>query len=141
LVTLGKKRMQKASLIRFAKYAGVGVSTFGIDLTLLSLLTEHCGVDPVPASGIGFLVGVSINYVFSRRLVFRGAERSVGAGYMGFLVIAGAGLAGVTGLMYLLVERLGWNYLLARVLVAAVVGTWNYLLNLYVNFKVAGRHE
>jgi hypothetical protein len=37
------------------------------------------------------------------------------------------------------VDLLGLHYLVSRILIAGVVGVWNYLLNLYVNFKVAGK--
>jgi hypothetical protein len=41
--------------------------------------------------------------------------------------------------MWLLVGVLGWGFLAARVAVAALTGFWNYLMNLYVNFRVAGK--
>lgn len=125
---------------RFFKYALVGGSTFLFDLLLLSLFIGVLHWNPAGAAGFAFLIAVSINYVLSRRFVFKGTLRSVHAGYGGFLAIAGCGLLIVTVGMHGLVNVLGWNYLLSRVLIALVTGTWNYLLNLYVNFRVAGKH-
>ncbi|GAB6140771.1 hypothetical protein JCM14076_15000 [Methylosoma difficile] len=135
------KNLDIRSLHRFFKYAMVGGSTFLFDLLLLYLFTGVFNADPVWSAGIAFLIAVSINYFISRKYVFKGTLRSLHAGYGGFLLIAGCGLAIVTGGMYLMVNVLAWNYLLSRVLIAFVTGTWNYLLNLYVNFKVAGKHE
>jgi putative flippase GtrA len=129
------------ALKRFFKYALVGGSTFALDLLLLFLFTHVFGWHYLFATGIAFLTAVSINYLLSRRFVFKGTLRSVHAGYVGFLSIAALGLLWVTGLMFVCVEYLGWGYLPARVAVAAVVGIWNYLLNLYVNFKVVGMHR
>jgi putative flippase GtrA len=105
------------------------------------LFTHVFGWHYLFATGIAFLTAVSINYLLSRRFVFKGTLRSVHAGYVGFLSIAALGLLWVTGLMFVCVEYLGWGYLPDRVAVAAVVGIWNYLLNLYVNFKVVGMHR
>lgn len=128
------------SVQRFLKYALVGGSTFLFDLLLLSIFIGVFKWDAAASAGLGFLIAVSINYVISRRFVFKGTLRSVHAGYGGFLLIAGCGLLIVTLGMHWLVNVLAWNYLVSRVLIALLTGTWNYLLNLYVNFRVAGKH-
>jgi putative flippase GtrA len=94
----------------------------------------------VGAAGVAFIIAVSVNYLLSRRLVFKGSLRSVGGGYLNFMIIAGAGLLLVTAGMFALTSWLGVHYLVARVAIAVVTGFWNYLMNLYVNFKVAGNH-
>ena len=127
-------------LIRFLKYTSVGVTTFLLDLFLLYLLIDHVHLHYAPATAVAFGIAVSINYLVSRRLVFTGTLRSLHAGYGIFLLIAGAGMAAVTGLMVLFVEVLHLPYLPARVIIAGIVGLWNYIMNLYVNFKVAGKH-
>ena len=75
----------------------------------------------------------------SRRFVFKGTLRSVHEGYGVFILIALAGMGAVTGLMVVFIEVLHMNYLPSRIIIAAMVGMWNYLMNLYVNFKVAGK--
>ena len=135
LETINNKALQ-----RFLKYALCGGSTFLFDLLLLTLFMGTFKWSPAFSAGLGFLIAVSINYTLSRRFVFKGTLRSIHAGYIGFLVIAGTGLVFITAGMYFLVEVLGWNYLISRVLIAFFTGTWNYLLNLYVNFRVAGKH-
>ncbi|MDQ5955194.1 MAG: hypothetical protein QG621_197, partial [Patescibacteria group bacterium] len=54
--------------------------------------------------------------------------------------IAGVGALMVMSLMFLFVAIFGWPYLISRVLIASVVGVWNYLMNLFFNFNVAGKH-
>jgi putative flippase GtrA len=125
---------------RFLKYLVVGVSTFVLDLFLLYVLTDFFLINYLISAGIAFAIAASINYYFSRKFIFKKTLRKADHGYYAFLFIAGIGLFFVVILMAFLVEILSFNYILSRVLVAGFVGMWNYLMNLYVNFKVAGNH-
>ena len=133
-------RMDRRGITRFMKYVVAGGTTFAFDLVLLYVLVDGFGMYAPVAAGGAFLVALSVNYVISRRYVFRGTLRSVRGGYLGFLLIAGSGLCIVTGGMYALITYGAVPYLYARIIVAGTTGIWNYLLNLYVNFKVAGVH-
>ncbi len=124
---------------RFLKYTAVGTSTFALDLALLFFLTDVLGVYYVFSAGIAFAIAVSLNYWLSREHVFPETERALESGYVIFLAIAGVGLFTVMGLMYLAVDVLGFSYILSRIIIAGFVGLWTYGMNLYVNFKVAGK--
>lgn len=126
--------------LRFFRYAVVGVSTLLFDLVLLWCLTELLGIPYYVSTPFAFLVAVSINYLLSRAHVFHGTERHIHHGYAYFIGIALLGAFVTTSGVAFLVSFFGLNYLLARVLVAGVVGIGNYLLNLYFNFKVVGHH-
>jgi putative flippase GtrA len=132
--------MSWPALKRFLHYSLIGFSTFLFDLALLAALTQFGGVNPVWAAGLSFLVAVSLNYALSRHFVFSGTARGHKAGYVYFVLIAGVGLLFVTGSMYLLVTVLGFYYLAARTAIAVITGMWNYTINLFFNFKVAGIH-
>lgn len=132
--------LDSKGLARFLRYGCVGGGTFLFDLAMLYLFTDAFGWSPVFAAGLAFFIAVSINYYISRKLVFKGSERGFKKGYLGFMLIAGTGLVIVTGGMHIMVTVLGWQYLIARILVSFATGLWNYLLNLYVNFRVAGKH-
>ena len=132
--------MVSPALQRFLRYSLIGGSTFAFDLLLLSILTEVLHVNPVLASGAAFLVAVSINYYISRKFVFKETSRDATSGYIYFLLIAGTGLIFVMSSMFVLVSVLGLQPLLSRICIAGVTGFWNYLTNLYFNFKMAGQH-
>ncbi|OAM89271.1 hypothetical protein AW736_13525 [Termitidicoccus mucosus] len=117
----------------------IGGSTFALDLLLLFLLKELINLHYAFAASIAFFVAVSINYAVSRSVVFKGTVRSFNSGYLIFVFIAGGGLVAVALLMLLCVDMLGMNYLLARITIACLVGIWTYLMNLFINFKVAGK--
>lgn len=131
--------MNYPAVLRFLKYSTVGFGTFLFDLALLYVLTDVFHIHYLYAAGFAFLVAVSINFLLSRRFVFRGSARSAQVSYLNFILIASIGLAMVVGGMYVLVSVFSVSYVLARVFVAGLTGIWNYLMNLYVNFKVAGK--
>jgi len=85
-------------------------------------------------------MAVTINYFISRRFVFKGTERRIHHGYAYFIVIAILGAVLTTSLVAFLVSFAHLYYLLARVLVAGIIGIGNYLFNLHLNFRVAGNH-
>ena len=116
------------------------MGTFLIDLFLFYCFVYIFKVQYLVATATAFIVAISINYVVSRATVFRQTERSLRQGYINFIGLAVTGMMITIGGMYILVSMLSVNYIYARVLVAGVVGIWNYLMNLYVNFKVVGRH-
>lgn len=125
---------------RFLRYATVGGSTFAFDLVLLWVMTEFLLVPYLVSTALAFMIAVSINYFISRRYVFKGTARRIHHGYVYFILIAVGGAFAVTGAVALLVTTLAMHYLVARVLVACVVGIGNYLFNLHFNFKVVGHH-
>jgi len=130
----------KRAIKRFLKYSSVGVSTFILDLLLLSLFVEQLQWWYLIATIVAFLLAVSLNYFISRAYVFKGTSRSVHDGYTRFVSMAILGIILVAWGMKICVDLLEWNYLISRILIAAIVGMWNYLFNLFINFKVAGKH-
>jgi len=129
------------SVRRFLRYALVGGTTFGFDLVLLYIVTTYLSVPYYVATPGAFLIAVSINYLISRRHVFAGTERPLHSGYVYFITFALIG-AGITTLgVTVLVTYAGLYFMLARILVAFLVGTLNYLSNLFFNFKVVGMHQ
>lgn len=131
--------MDERGVQRFLKYSAVGTSTFALDLALLFFFTDVLGVYYVFSAGLSFAIAVSINYWLAREHVFPETMQSFDTGYLLFVVIAGAGLCAVMGLMYLAVDVLGFGYIVSRIVIAGFVGLWTYGMNLYVNFNVAGK--
>jgi len=126
---------------RFAKSLSVGFATFSFDLLLLFVFIDVFHLHYLFSAGIAFTIATTINYLISRHHVFVGSKREAYVGYALFLFIGGVGLVLITGLMYLFVDIFHFHYLISRILIAGVVGWWNYLMNLYVNFRVVGVHH
>ena len=129
------------ALQRFGRYALVGVSTFGADLALCLALHHWLQVPYPLAVALGFYAGMSLNYLISRRFVFRGTTRRLWQGYGYFALFALAASLLTSTLTSTLVAGAGLSLVLARVLVAGPVGVLNYLINLRFNFMVQGQHH
>lgn len=133
--------LERKALVRFLRYTLVGGSTFLFDLLLLFVVTTYAGVPYYLATPGAFLIAVSLNYLISRRFVFRGTTRRHRVGYSVFIGIAVLGALLTTLGVTLFVTYAGLHFLVARVLTALVVGMGNYLFNLFFNFKVVGLHH
>ena len=127
------------SLKRFIRYSTVGVSSLSIDLALLYLFTDIFGMHYAISTAYAFAIATSVQYMFVRQYVFSKTEVKVMSAYFRFGLVMILGLLLVTWLMVFSVETLHWNYLLARIVVAATVGIWNYILNLWWSFESAGK--
>lgn len=130
--------MKPQGIRRFVQYSLLGAGTLGVDMALLFLLAGALQINYLAAAAVAFLCAVTINYLLSRRFVFKGSTRKQTAGYLYFLMIAAFGMLLVTVGMYILVEHWGMYYMISRVLISTVTGLWNYTMNLFFNFKVAG---
>jgi putative flippase GtrA len=122
---------------RFFRYTAVGGSTFLFDLSLLWVQIEKFHVYYLHAAVSSFLIAVSVNYLLSRRWVFKGSARRLAAGYLYFFKTAVAGALTTGFLMWLFSTTTNGNYLLIRIIIAAIIGIGNYLIHLYLNFRVA----
>lgn len=125
---------------RFLRYIAISGTTFVFDLAILWMFIELLNIHYLVATALALLIAVSFNYVVSRRWVFQLTERKFSHGYFYFIKFALFGMAATTGLMWVVTTYTPWHFLLARSLVAVVVGSTNYVANLYLNFKVAGKH-
>jgi putative flippase GtrA len=126
---------------RFLHYTLWSVLTFVLDIGLLWGLTTFFHVPYYISTPVALLIAITINYIFVRqRKVFAGTERSMSMGFVYFALLALISAVAITAAVAYLVTYLHMYYLLARTLVGVVTGTVNYLLNLYFNFRVAGRH-
>jgi len=89
----------------------------------------------VAATALAFVVANSIHYAFGRGWIFQGTDRSIGTGYVYFLINAGIGLVITVTLFAAMIRWTPINYLVARVLVSLVSGLTVFLLNAVLNFR------
>ena len=92
-----KKDNRTWEILRFAVSGGI---CFLIELAVLMLLRDRCGLDTLIATPIAFLISVIVNYLLCVRWVFHGAAEQKNAAKMGFLITSVAGLLLNELLMY-----------------------------------------
>lgn len=122
---------------QFGLFALVGVVGTAGHYAVLYGLVEWFGVGPVAASGWGALTGLVINYLLNHGFTFQSDQSHVRT-FPKFALVASVGFALNLALMALLINRFGLYYLLAQVLVTAMVLVWNFLGNRFWTFHADG---
>lgn len=123
---------------QFGLFAMVGVIGTVAHYLLLFLLVEFGKINAVTASGYGALLGMAVNYWLNYGITFN-SDLSHRVALPKFATIALIGFTLNILLMALLVRQLGIYYLLAQVLVTAVVLVWNFIGNRLWTFKDGSR--
>lgn len=121
---------------RFIQYTGAGGSTFLLDLALVYGLITYLHFSEAVAVALGFLIAITVNFFISYHWVFRGTKRARSTGYLFFVGLAMIGLSVVVSGTLFLYQTFDLSLYLARILVAGVVGTANFLLNNFFNFRM-----
>ena len=124
----------KKLIVEFIKYCFVGGLAFLGDIGTIFVCKEY--ILSSFSNGlylsviIGFIVGLTVNYILSVIFVFTGAKEAVKGEqvifFIQFAVIGVIGLLMTEGLMFLGVEFLKINYLIVKIFAAGVVLVWNY---------------
>lgn len=118
--------MKKNNIIQFIKYCFVGGLATIFDWGTYSLLL-YWNVEYLPATAEGFIIGIIINYIISKKTVFT-TESKVGKyDLLLYFVIGLIGLFFSIALMYGFVDILSVNKIFARMITTAIVLIWNFL--------------
>lgn len=118
--------MKKNNIIQFIKYCFVGGLATVFDWGTYSLLL-YWNIEYRLATAGGFIVGIIINYIISKKTVFT-TESKVGKyDLLLYFVIGLIGLCFSIALMYGFVDILSVNKIFARMITTAIVLIWNFL--------------
>lgn len=124
----------KNSFLTFLHYAAVGGLGTAVHYVVLYVLVEAFLVSPVGASAAGALCGAGVNYLLNRHLTFK-SEVSHRKAAPRFFLVAGLAALVNTFLMWVLVRQWGLPYMLAQLLVTAMLMVMTYLLNKRWTFR------
>ncbi len=120
---------------RFLKYLLTGGGASIVDFSIFSLLTVVFQLWWVAAFSLGCLGGMTANFLLSRKFVFDVHWQSSIKQFFVFACVALPGVLFNLGSMQILVSRLDWNPVLARVLSAAIVVGVSFLGHSLFSFR------
>lgn len=123
-------------LKQIARFLGVGALATLTQYLILISLVEFFSISPVPASAIGFALSAIFNYSANYYFTFSSKEPHAIAG-LKFTVVASIGLVLNTVSMYLLVDLLALQYLIAQILSTGIVLFWNFFANRHWTYKAS----
>jgi putative flippase GtrA len=132
--------VQSSTLATLARHqVGSLVATL-VDFGTMSLLVSGFGLNPVPATAIGAACGGLSNFVLGRTWIFGAQAGGAGPQAVRYVLVSAASLGWNTLGEYVVCNRLGVQYLLARAIVAVVVSlAWNFPLQR--SFVFGGAHR
>ena len=131
-----KKSATNVLFVEFRKYVIVGGIAFAVDFTTLFLLTSVFHIHYLYSAAIGFVLGLTCNYVLSIRWVF--SSRNVSNRYVEYGIFALIGVVGLglnEGVIWLLTAGGGLHYTLSKIGAAGIVFLWNFSCRKFLLFR------
>ena len=118
------------------RHAATSILATTVDYLTMIVLVSLAGMRPVPATAIAASAGAVTSFTFSRYFTYRATHIAAGHQMWRFVLVSGSSLGLNTLGEYLLHDRVGLQYILARVITSlAVSGGWNYPMLKYFVFS------
>lgn len=117
----------KDARLQFLRYVFVGGIAAVTNIGLLYICTDLLKVYYLISNVIGFMGGLSVNYLLSKKLVFA-AEEQINK-TLEFTIYAAIGVVGLgldTLLMWIFTSKMGIYYLISKIISTALVFIWNF---------------
>jgi putative flippase GtrA len=111
----------------FGRHQVGAILATAIDFATMSALVSGLGMFAPLATAIGAAVGGLSNFLLGRHWIFAAKDGHAGDQALRYVLVSGVSLGLNSGGEYILHDRLGIQYLLARVLIASAVSVfWNF---------------
>ena len=127
--------IDKILVIKFIKFCVVGFSGMGIDFGTTWLLKEKAGVNKYIANSTGFVLAATSNYIWNRIWTFHSSNDQIAVEYLSFILISVAGLGINNFVIFLLNDKLKFNFYLSKLIAIGVVTIWNFVMNFIITFR------
>ncbi len=127
--------IDKIVLLKFLKFCVVGFSGMIIDFGTTWLLKEKARVNKYIANSTGFILAATSNYIWNRVWTFQSENNQIAVEYLSFILISIAGLGINNLVIYLLNDKLKFNFYLSKLLAIGVVTIWNFIMNFIITFR------
>lgn len=121
--------------IKFLKFGVVGLSGVVVDFFVTWLCKEKMGVNKYVANAIGFSLAVINNFLLNRYWTFEENTQPVTEQFLKFALIALAGLAINSFLLFVIVKFIKINFYVTKLLVIGLVFFWNFFMNYLFTFQ------
>ena len=122
-------------ILKFIKFCAVGFSGMLIDFGTTWLLKEKARVNKYIANSTGFILAATSNYIWNRIWTFHSSNDQIAVEYLSFILISVAGLGINNFVIFLLNDKLKFNFYLSKLIAIGVVTIWNFVMNFIITFR------
>ncbi len=126
--------IDKLLLSKLLKFGIVGCLGMIIDFGTTYLCKEILKINKFLSNGIGFIFAATSNYFLNRNWTFNSQTKDIGTQYVQFMVVSAIGLAINSLTLYLLNEKLKWNFYISKLFAIGITTIWNFFANLLFTF-------
>ena len=126
---------------RLLRYGAVGCANTAIDWCVFTLLTELLGAAPALGHAIGYVCGMTSNYILNRVYTFRDGDGGSLKRQLPLFIAVSLVSLGASTLVVWLLTRWGVNKYVAKVVSMAISTTINYLGIKTLVFRIYNNKE
>jgi putative flippase GtrA len=126
--------IDKLLLSKLLKFGIVGCSGMIIDFGTTYLCKEILKINKFISNGIGFILAATSNYFLNRSWTFNSQSEDIGVQYTQFMIVSVIGLGINSLVLYILNEKLKWNFYFSKLIAIAITTIWNFFANLLFTF-------
>ena len=127
--------IDKFFLLKFLKFGVVGFSGVFVDFGVTYLFKEIIKINKYVSNAIGFICAATSNYILNRIWTFQSENADVATDYGKFMLVSAIGL-GINSLtLYILTDKLKWNFYLSKIFAIGMATLWNFFANLLFTFR------
>ena len=127
--------IDKLFILKFLKFGVVGFSGVFVDFGITYIFKEIIKINKYVSNAIGFVCAATSNYILNRIWTFQSENADVATEYGKFMLVSAIGL-GINSLtLYILTDKLKWNFYLSKIFAIGMATLWNFFANLLFTFK------
>jgi len=124
----------KAFLLKFLKFGAVGGTGIVVDFFFTWLLKEKFKVQKYVANAVGFSIAASTNWFLNRIWTFQSQNPEMLREYSEFLFISLFGLLINSFVLWILTDKLKFNFYISKLGAIGVTTIWNFFANYLYTF-------
>ena len=126
--------IDKLLISKFIKFGVVGCSGMIIDFGTTYLCKEKLRLNKYLSNCIGFILAATSNYFLNRIWTFESHKEEIAVQYMQFMVVSTIGLGINSLVLYLLADKLKWNFYFSKLIAIATTTIWDFFANMLFTF-------
>ncbi|AOM76023.1 GtrA family protein [Pedobacter steynii] len=135
MITIAAIELNNAFLFKFLKFGVVGFSGLIVDFGVTYLCKEKLKIHKYISSSLGFIVATTTNYTLNRYWTFNNHDAASITQFGKFFIISLVGLFLSNALIYLLNDKLKWNFYVAKACAIVIISLWNFFANYLYTFS------